>query len=268
MTTATTTVPKVASRLPIRAALGHAATLTKRSLLKIKADPEELLGFTVQPIMFVLLFVYVFGPAIAGTTGSYMQFVLPGIIVQSVMFATMGTGLGLNADIGNGIFDRFRSLPIARWAPLVAQILGDVVRYALSAVIILVVGLILGFRIQTGIVSALAALALTLGFAVAACWMSCLVGLLVRTAQGVQMFGMTLMFPLTFASEVFVPAEQIPGWLRGWVEINPVSHLTEAIRGLLLGGDVAAPALGTLAWAAGIAAVFAPLSVWAYRTRI
>lgn len=274
MTTSVTTAPAgrgITSRPALGAAIAHVATLTKRSLLKIKSDPEELLGFTVQPIMFVLLFVYVFGGAIGGSTENYLQFVLPGIIVQSVMFATMGTELGLNADIGNGVFDRFRSLPISRWAPLAAQILGDIVRYALSAVIILAVGIVLGFRIETGVLSALAALGLTLTFAVAICWISCLVGLLVRTAQGVQMFAMTLMFPLTFASTVFVPARSMPDWLRAWVDINPISLLSNAIRGLLLGGgqwDVAAATFWTLIWGVGIVAIFAPLSVWAYRRRV
>lgn len=143
-------------------------------------------------------------------------------------------------------------------------------RYALSAVTILVVGIVLGFRIETNILSALAALALTLTFAVAMCWISLMVGLVVRTAQGVQVFGFVLIFPLTFASEVFAPAESMPGWLRAWVEVNPVSHLTNAIRGLLLGGqwEVAVPAVWTLLWGAAIVLVFAPLSVWAYRRRV
>ena len=273
MTTHTVTTPGnpvVRQRLPVGAAITHVGTLTKRSLLKIKADPEELLGFTVQPIMFVLLFVYVFGGALAGNTERYLQFALPGIIVQSVIFATMGTGLGLNTDIGNGVFDRFRSLPISRWAPLAAQVFGDIVRYALSAVILLSVGVLLGFRIQTGFLSAVAALGLMLVFAVAICWVSCLVGLLVRTTQGVQMFAMTLMFPITFASTVFVRAESMPGWLQVFVENNPVTHLATAIRGLLLGGqwEVVAPTVWTLLWAAGIVAVFAPLSVWAYLRRV
>lgn len=260
----------VTPRPPVSTAVANIATLTKRNLLRIKADPEEILGFTVQPIMFVLLFVYVFGGAMFGDTERYLQFVLPGIIVQSVIFATMSTGLGLNTDIGNGVFDRFRSLPISRWAPLTAQVFGDIVRYALSGVIILGVGTALGFRIQTGVLSTLAALGLMLAFAVAICWVSCLVGLLVRTAQGVQMFAMTLMFPLTFASTVFVPARTMPGLLQAWAEVNPVSHLADAIRGLLLGGqwEVVAPTAWTLVWAVAIVAVFGPLSVWAYLRRV
>lgn len=281
MTSATSTAdPTLSARVPVGAAFRHTATLTKRSLLKIKSDPEEVLGFTIQPIMFVLLFVYVFGGAFGGALGggsesntqAYLQYVLPGIVVQTVVFATMGTGLGLNTDIDTGIFDRFRAMPIARWAPLAAQITGDVIRYALSAVVLLIVGTIMGFQIETGIVQALAALALALAFGFALCWISCLVGLLVKTAQGIQMFAMTLMFPLTFASTVFVPAETMPGWLQGWVEVNPVSLLADAIRGLLLGGStwgsVWSNVIGVLIWGVAIMAVFAPLSVWAYRRRV
>lgn len=263
-----TRAPELATRPSVATALRNVLALTKRSLLKIKSDPEELLGFTIQPVVFVLLFVYVFGVAIAGSTEQYLQYLLPGITVQSVMFATMGTGLGLNEDMNSGIFDRFRSLPIARWAPLAAQVLGDLVRYALFAVVLLTVGLGLGFRIETGVFAGVVALALLLIFAFAACWMSCLVGLLAKTAQGVQTYALTLMFPLTFASTVFVPVDKMPNWLAVWVRINPVSHLTNALRGLLLGGMVAAPVLWTLVWTGGILAVFAPLSLWAYHRRV
>jgi oleandomycin transport system permease protein len=266
--TSMTRTADTAPRVRLRDALGHSFTLTWRSLLQIKADPEEVIGLTLQPIMFVLLFVYIFGGAISGNPDAYLQFALPGILVQTVMFATLATGFSLNTDITKGIFDRFRSLPIARSAPLVGRVLGDVVRYTISVLVILGIGFLLGFRVETGVLFTVAALGLTLAFALAICWISCLVGLLVRTPQAVQQFGFIFMFPLTFASEVFVPAKTMPDWLRGWVEVNPVSLLSEAILGLLNGGAVLTPTLATIAWGIGIIAVFGPLSAWAYRRRV
>ena len=189
---------------------------------------EDVLGLSLNPIMFLLLFTYVFGGAIAGDTHSYLQYELPGILVLSVVFATLGTGLMLNQDITAGVFDRFRSLPIPRWAPLAGAVLGDIIRYMISVAITLGFGMLLGFRITTSPLSAAAGCLLVLAFALALCWVSALIGLLVKTPQGVQYFGSLLYFPLTFGSNVLVPTQTMPGWLQAFVKANPMTYLTEA----------------------------------------
>ncbi|MBE2999612.1 ABC transporter permease [Nocardiopsis sp. HNM0947] len=241
--------------------------LAWRSVLKIKANPEEVLGLILQPVMFVTLFVFVFGQAMMGDWQSYRDFLMPGIIAQSVIFATLGTGFSLSQDVEKGIFDRFRSLPIARSAPLVGAILGDLVRYTITVVMVLIVGLAIGFRPEGGALGVVVAGALILLFAFALCWMSAFVGMIVRTPMSVQAFGMILMFPLTFGSSAFVAPESMPGWLQTVAVNNPVSHVVDAMRGLMIGGDVAGPIFWTLVWTAIITAVFFPLAAWAYRRR-
>jgi oleandomycin transport system permease protein len=246
----------------------HTLTLTWRSLLKIKTDSEALIGLSLQPIMFLVLFVYVFGGAIAhGSTHAYLQYVLPGILVQTVLFATLGTGLMLNQDIKAGVFDRFRSLPIARWAPLAGAILGDIARYAISVVVTLGFGVILGFRVLTNPLAAFAACALILAFAMAMCWVSALIGLMAKTPMGVQIFGFTAMFPIVFASGLLVPVATMPGWLQAFAKVNPMTLLAAAARGLMVGGPVDVPAVKAMLWALGIVIVFAPVAVRVYRRK-
>ena len=186
---------------------------------------------------------------------------------MTVVFATLGTGLMLNQDITGGVFDRFRTLPIARWAPLGGAVLGDMVRYMISVAITLGFGMVLGFRIGTNPVSAIAACLLLLTFALAMCWVSALIGMMVKTPQGVQMFGFLVMFPLVFGSNLLVPAGTMPGWLQSFVKVNPMTDLTSAVRGLLTGGPVGTAAWHSLLWALGIFLAFAPLAVRAYRRR-
>jgi oleandomycin transport system permease protein len=262
-----TAIGAPARRPGVASGLANTFTLTWRSVLKIRTNMEDVLGLSLNPIMFLLLFTYVFGGAISGDTHSYLQYELPGILVLSVVFATLGTGLMLNQDITGGVFDRFRSLPIPRWAPLAGAVLGDVIRYMISVAITLGFGMLLGFRITTSPLSAAAGCLLVLAFALALCWVSALIGLLVKTPQGVQYFGSLLYFPLTFGSNVLVPTETMPGWLQAFVKVNPMTYLTEATRGLLVGGPVAVPAIRSMLWALGIFVVFAPLAVWAYRRR-
>ena len=256
-----------ARRLSPAAGLRNTFTLTWRSVLKIRTNMEDLLGLLLQPIMYLLLFTYVFGGALAGGTHKYLQFSLPGILVLSVVFATLGTGVMLNTDISTGVFDRFRSLPIARWAPLAGAVLGDMIRYMMSVVITLGFGMILGFRIETNPLTAAAGCLLLLAFALAMCWVSALIGLLVKTAQGVQWFGFLVMFPLVFGSNLLVSTATMPGWLQAFVKVNPMTYLTEAERALLTGGPAATPVIRSLLWALGIFIVFAPLAVRAYRRR-
>jgi ABC transporter DrrB family efflux protein len=235
--------------------------------VQIKHNPTELIDFSIQPIMFLLLFTYVFGGAIAGSTSDYLTFALPGIIVQNALFATLNTGVGLNNDMTKGVFDRLRSLPIARWAPLTGRIVADVVKQAWAVALLLGLGAIMGFRVGTDVSGVLGAFGLLLLFALAFSWISVLVSMLVSEPEKVMMFGFAVMFPLTFVSNVFVPTNTMPGWLQGWVHVNPVTILANAIRGLLVGGPVATPVLQTLAWAVGILAVFGPLAVRAFRKR-
>ncbi|MFG1610882.1 ABC transporter permease [Actinoplanes sp. NPDC049265] len=249
-------------------AIRNTATLAWRTLVQIKHNPFELMDFSIQPVMFLLLFTYVFGGAIAGSPGDYLTFGLAGIIVQNLLFATMNTGVGLNTDLTKGVFDRLRSLPIARFAPLAGRIVADVVKQAWAIALLLVVGMILGFRIGSGPLDVLAAFGLLLFFGFCVSWLSVLVAMLVSAPEKVQIFGFTLLFPLTFASNAFAPTASMPGWLQAWVRVNPVTVLADATRGLLNGGEVAGPVTQSLLWAAGFLVVFAPLSVWAFRRRV
>jgi oleandomycin transport system permease protein len=259
-----------ARKLRPLAGLQQSFTLTWRSVLKIRTNAEDLLGLSLQPVMFLLLFTYVFGGAISHNVHAYLQYVLPGILVQTVLFATLGTGLMLNQDISAGIFDRFRSLPIARWAPLAGAILGDLARYVISVVVTLGFGMVLGFRVTTNPFGAVVGCLLVLAFALAMCWVSALIGLLVKSPQGVQVFGFTAMFPIVFASGLLVPVHTMPGWLQAFAKANPMTLLAEACRNLMVaqpGGPVAVPALESMAWALGILLVFAPLAVRVYRRK-
>ncbi|MCX4474050.1 Daunorubicin/doxorubicin resistance ABC transporter permease protein DrrB [Micromonospora sp. MW-13] len=257
-----------ARRLGVAAGLRHTLTLAWRSLVQIKHNPMELLDLSIQPVMFVLLFTYVFGTAISGSPGEYLTFALPGIIVQNALFATMTTGFGLNTDLTKGVFDRLRALPIARWSPLAGRILADTVKQAWSVSLLIGVGAVLGFRLGNGLLGLLGAFVLLLGFSLAAAWISVLVGVLVSEPDKVQIFGFMVIFPLTFTSNVFVPTDRMPGWLQHWVEVNPVTILADALRGMLVGGPVAGPAALSMLWAVALAAVFAPLAVRALRRRV
>lgn len=251
---------------PLRT-LRHTLTLFWRNAMKLKHSPEQLLDITLQPIMFVVIFVFLFGGAIAGNWHDYLPYVLPGIMVQTVVFASMGTGLSLNTDIRKGIFDRFRSLPIARSAPLLGAVAFDVVRYLVSGLIVLAFGMLLGFHVRTGPFGVIGAFALMVAFSFALCWVWVLLGLITPSPTTLQGVGFTVMFPLTFGSNLLVQTSTLPGWLQAWVKVNPVTSLSDAVRGLLVGGRVAGPAMTTLLWAAAIVLVFAPLGVHTYRRR-
>lgn len=247
--------------------LRQSASLSWRTLVQIKHNPMELIDFSLQPIMFLLLFTYVFGGAISGSTSEYLTFMLPGIIVQNALFGTLNTGVGLCTDLTKGVFDRLRALPIARWAPLSGRIVADVVKQAWAMALLLGLGSIMGFRVGTNAASVVGAFALLLVTALAISWISVLVGVLVSEPERVMVFGFAVVFPLTFVSNVFVPASTMPGWLQSFVHVNPVTLVADAVRGLLVGGPVAGPVTGALLWAAGIMAVFGPLAVRAFRKR-
>jgi oleandomycin transport system permease protein len=249
---------------PVRAGR-HALTLGWRSLTKLRHSPDQLLDVVMLPIVLVLVLVFLFGNAVAGSTHAYLQYVLPGIAVQALLFASLGIGIGLNTDLRNGIFDRFRSLPIARSAPLIGYILGDVVKFVLSLALVFALGTIVGFRTRGSLPAVLAACVIIMVFAFAASWVMALAGLLARSPASVTAFSFVLILPLTFGSNVFVPTGRLPGWLQAWVKINPVTDVSNAARGLMLSLPLGDAVAASLLWAAGIVATFAPLATWAYR---
>jgi len=254
-------------RGPVWAIL-QGGTLTWRSLMRLKHSPAQIWDLVMQPVILTTVFVFLLGGAMLnGNRHDYLQFVLPGIMVQTVVFATLGTGAGLHADITKGIFDRFRSMPVARSAPLVGAIVGDLCRYLISVLVVLVYGVILGFRISTSVLAILPVLALLMAFSFALCWTSALGGITAKTPQSLQGFGFMVMFPLTFGSDVFTPTNTLPGFIQAWVKVNPVTQLTDTTRGLLSGGQVLTPLLRSLVWIGVITVVFAPLAIQAYRRK-
>jgi oleandomycin transport system permease protein len=270
-TTEATRASATATPLPpaprASSALRHGATLAWRGIVKTINSPEALLDVTLQPVVFLLLFVYVFGGAIAGDTSTYLQFALPGVLVQTFVFASAGTGVALADDLSTGIFDRFRSLPIARSAPLLGAIAADLVRYLTSGVIMLGLGLLLGFRFSTNPLAVLAGLGLVTVFAFGLCWVFTALAMVVRQPRSVQGLSALIMLPITFGSNVFVPAATMPSWLRGFVDLNPVSKLSDAVRGLFTGGPVAGHATAALLASGLLVAIFAPLAVVLYQRR-
>ncbi len=248
--------------------LRHALALAKRSLIKTARTPEALIDVTLQPVIFLLLFTYVFGGAISGgSQHSYLQYLLPGMLGQTIALAGVALGQNLNADIEKGVFDRFRSLPIARSAPLVGAVMADFMRYLIVCVMTLGFGYLIGFRIQTNVLATLAAIALSIAFALCFCWISVFVGMIARTSGSVQGIMFLLVLPLSFGSSAFVKASTLPGWLQAFVKVNPLTHLVGAVRGLLVGGPVTDHLLWTFAWMAGLLVVFVPLALRAYRRR-
>jgi oleandomycin transport system permease protein len=242
-------------------------TLTWRSLAKIRHSPDQLLDVTLTPVIFVVVFVFLFGDAIAGRWQTYLQFVLPGVAVQTLVFGAMNTALGFNTDLRTGVFDRFRSLPIARSAPLIGRVVADVVRNLLSLVLVFGLGAIMGFRPHGSPLSWLAGLGLIMLFSFAICWVAVLMGVAARTPEMIQGFGVALIFLLGFVSNVFVPTGKLPGWLQVWVRVNPVSETASAARALLLGLPPGHAATAAVLWLAGIVVTFGPAAVWAYSRR-
>jgi len=236
-----------------------------RGILKVKHVPEQLLDVTITPVMFVLLFTYLFGGAIAGSTGEYRDFILPGVLVIAVLFTTVYSGIALNTDLTKGVVDRFRSLPIWPPAPLVGSLLGDSVRYLVAATVIIVLGLILGFRPEAGVSGVLAAIGLVVVFAFGLSWVFTTMGMLMRSPNAVMNAGFMSIFPLTFLSNVYVDPETLPAGLEAFVNANPISHLVSASRGLMAGSADGTDIVVVLATAAVLTAIFAPLTVRLYR---
>jgi ABC-2 type transport system permease protein len=236
-------------------------------MLKIKHVPEQLFDVTAFPIIMTLMFTYLFGGALAGSTGAYLQFFLPGIMVTSVVMITMYTGVGLNTDIEKGVFDRFRTLPVWRPSALVGMIFGDVLRYILAALVILGVGLILGFRPDGGVMGVAAGIGLLVVFSFAFSWVWTMFGLVLRSEKSVMGVSMLVLFPLTFLSNVFVDPVTMPGWLQAFVKVNPITHLVDAIRSVMAGSPDGMSIMWTLLWSAGFVLVFGFLTMYRYNRR-
>jgi ABC-2 type transport system permease protein len=244
--------------------LAQCLTYGWRGMLKIKHVPEQLLDVTVTPVMFLLMFTYLFGGAVAGSTGDYLQYLLPGILVQTILFTTVYAGVTVNTDMTKGVVDRFRSMPVWRPAPLVGALFGDVVRYALAGAVTVVLGLVLGFDAEGGPLGIVAGMALVIAFAFGLAWVFTTVGLIMRSPNAVMNTGFMAIFPLLFLSNIFVEPSTLPAALEWFVGVNPISHLVTATRELMAGDVDAARVLLVLGEAALLTAVFAPITARLY----
>jgi ABC-2 type transport system permease protein/oleandomycin transport system permease protein len=250
-------------------AASDTVVLAKRNLKRIPRAPDLLMAFTVQPIMFTLLFVYVFGGAIETPGfGSYEDFLMPGIIVQSISFGGFVTALGISDDLKKGLIDRFRSLPMSRAAVLAGRTVADVATNLLTLAVMIVTGLLVGFRFDANVAEILAGLALLLLFGYAFSWFFAWTGLVASSPEAAQSIGFIAIFPLTFASSAFVPVESMPGWLQAFAEVNPFTVVVDAIRALWLDAPAGDSVWGAVAWSVGLIAVFAPLSIARYRKAV
>jgi len=242
-------------------------TMAYRGLLKVRHTPEQLFDVTLQPILFTLMFAYVFGGAISGDVRSYLTVIIPGILVQTVITASIVTGVQLREDMDKGVFDRFRSLPIARIAPLAGALLADTVRYAFATVLTFAIGYVMGYRPGAGFGYVALAGAVVMACAWCISWIFAFFGVVARTASTVQGVSNIILLPLTILSNAFVPVDTMPGWLKAFVDVNPISHLVSAVRELANAGTFGWNLAISLIGAVAIAAVFAPLAVRAYMRR-
>lgn len=254
-------------RPPRPSALSASLTFGWRAMLKIKHVPEQLFDVTAFPIMMVLMYAYLFGGALAGSVSEYVQFLLPGILTMSIVMITMYTGVAVNTDITKGVFDRFRTLPIWRPAPMVGYLLGDVIRYLIASVVMLSVGMLIGYRPDGGVVGMVAGVALLMVFSFAFSWIWTMFGLLLRTEKSVMGVSMMVIFPLTFLSNVFVDPKTMPGWLQAFVNNSPVTHVATAVRELMAGNWPAADIGWTLGWSVVLLTVFGTVTMRLYNRK-
>jgi len=261
---ANTRTIEAVERISLRDSIAHSLTMAYRGLLKIKHNPEQLFDVVIQPIIFTFMFTYIFGGAISGDVKSYLPIIIPGILVQTVITTSIVTGTQLREDMDKGVFDRFKSLPIARIAPLSGALIADIVRYLIATSITFAVGIAMGYRPGGGVVGVVCAALLVMVCAFAISWIFALMGVLMSKASAVQGVSMMILFPLTFMSNAFVPADTMPGWMQAFVNVNPVSHLVTAVRELANDGHFGIHAVWALLGAAVIVAVMAPLTVRTY----
>lgn len=251
-----------------RATVEQTFSMAWRALMKMRRNPEQLIDVMVLPIVFTVMFTYVFGGAVSGSVGRYLPLIIPGILAQTVLTACVATGTQLREDMDKGVFDRFRSLPIARIAPLAGPMVADLVRYLIASTLTVLVGLVMGYRPGGGVFGVLAAVLLLVITGWSMAWVFTWVGTVMKSAQSVQGTSMMIMFPLTFLSNAFVPAGSMPGWLRAFVNVNPVSHVVTAARDLMNNGSVTPEVGWALLGCAAVIAIFAPLSVRSYRRKL
>ncbi|MDG9684929.1 ABC transporter permease [Streptomyces sp. DH18] len=258
-------------RIGLRANLRHIGALARRNLLQIKKDPESMFDVLLMPIIFTLLFVYVFGGSVGGSLGGdrqdYLNYLVPGLMAMMGMNIAMAVGTGVNDDFRKGVMDRFRTMPIARSSVLIAKIVVELGRMMVAIIILLAMGFALGMSLGTSVLGLLEAVALSAVFGAAIMWIFIVLGLAMKTAQAVQGMGMLVLMPLQFGSSIFAPPTTMPGWLQTFTDYNPLSNLADAVRGLMMGGPVANSVWVTLAWAAGITLVMAPLAVSKFRKK-
>jgi ABC-2 type transport system permease protein len=256
----------LSSTRPKRAsALSATLTFGWRGMLKVKHVPEQLIDVTITPVMFTLLFTYLFGGAIAGSTSAYRDFILPGILVIAVLFTTVYSGIAINTDVTRGVVDRFRSLPIWPSAPLLGALIGDTVRYLVASTVIIVLGLILGFRPDNGVPGVLASVALVVLFSFGVSWVFTSLGLVMRSPNATMNAGFMAIFPLTFLSNVYVEPDTLPSGLEAFVNANPISHLVSACRGLMDGSVQAENLIVVIGTTVLLTAIFLPLTTYLYR---
>lgn len=274
MSAATATLSRPAraggeARIGLRANLRHIGALARRNMLQIKQDPESMFDALLMPVIFTLLFVYVFGGAVSGKghQQEYVNYVIPGLMAMMGMNISMGVGTGINDDFRKGVMDRFRTMPIARSSVLIAKIVVEVGRMLIATSILLGMGFALGLSIRTDVLHLLAAVALSTVFGASLMWIFILLGLTMKTAQAVQGVAMLVLMPLQFGSSIFAKPTTMPGWLENFTKVNPLSNLADASRALINGGPVAHSVWITLGWAVGITVVTAPLAVARFRKK-
>ncbi len=266
--TATQIVPGVERQLKNHTSFGqtirNSMTMAYRAVLKMRRTPEQFFDVTLQPILFTLMFTYIFGGAISGDVKSYLPIIIPGILIQTVITTSLATGTQLRDDMDKGVFNRFKSLPIARIAPLAGALIADTIRYGIATTLTFIMGYVMGLRPEGGIGSVIAAGLLTIFCSWCVSWIFAFFGVIARSAQSVQGISMMILFPLTFLSNAFVPVGTLPGWMQAFVKANPVSHLVSAVRDLINHGAVGRDFWYSLLGAAVIVIIFAPLTVKAY----
>ncbi|MEU2036021.1 ABC transporter permease [Nocardia amamiensis] len=264
---ATTPVPEVGNRISLGQAVANSFTMAYRGLLKVKHKPEQLFDVTIQPILFTALFAYIFGGAIGGSVRDYLPILIPGILVQTVVLTSVVTGTQLREDMDKGVFDRFKSLPIARISALAGALIADMVRYVIATVLTIVVGLCIGYRPEGGVFGVVAAGLVIVACSFAISWIWALVGVTGKSAAGVQGISMMIMFPLTFMSGAFALVSTMPGWMQGLNHANPVYYMVNACRALMNGGAYGSDLAWSLIGSLVVIAIFAPLTVKAYMRR-
>jgi ABC-2 type transport system permease protein len=260
-------VLRTVQRPPPPSAFSNALVFGWRAVLKFRHVPEQLFDLVMMPIMFTLLFTFVFGGALAGSPADYLPVFIPGILVQTVVFNAVYSGMGLSTDLGKGLFDRFRSLPIWSLAPFAGLMVGDILRHSIAGGIILAIGLVLGYRPEAGIVGVVAAFLLLLCIGFGLGWIFLVLGLVLRTPMTVMTIGFAFLFPINFASNIMVDPATMPPWLRAFVDVNPVSLMTTAMRGLMAGTATAGEVALALAAPVALTVVLAPVTLALYRRR-